>query len=429
MISGTGSHGASESLKAAVEVDPVRAVLTGISASAVYSLQLHENRLWACSSQDLEIAPSLKGRATRSQPSIALRQSRDQEVFTFGSSPRNDVFLRGSNDPAAEDDCYINYCHLEAIPDPDHDALALYNPSTTALSYHPLEQPRNVGRILPGHEARLGLGIWQINVGKGLDFELTVKPYAPDEAAHNGLLIPPAATRRKAANLRRRTSSSSLTSSLSSSPSETPLASHTPHPATAAVNSCHPAVASNPARSPLVAANSSRHRSTAIHHSPDSIPITQPHLPSTNTFTTRSRLPTIQPRHPSTSTSNTQPALPAKQPHLTNTTPEALVSSATRNSTRVREETEEAAVEREETEVRLPYGPSTKSPTTLELIGQTSSTKVYKTQYNGAIVAVKVCRRPELQPSAHVWRNELESLRILDHASSQKCLTMSWSSI
>jgi len=420
MTSGTGSHGASESLKAAVEVDPVRVVLTGISASAVYSLQLHENRrLWACSSQ--EIAPSLKtikGRATRSQPSIALRQSRDQEVFTFGSSPRNDVFLRGSNDPAAEDDCYINYCHLEAIPDPDHDALALYNLSTTAFSYHPLEQPRNVGRILPCHEARLGLGIWQINIGKGLDFELTVKPYAPDEAAHNGLLIPPAATRRKAANLRRRTSSSSLTSSLSSSPSETPLASHTPHPATAAVkSSCHPAVASNPARSPLVAANSSRHRPTAIH---------QPHLPSTNTFTTRSRLPTIQPRHLSTSTYNTQPALPAKQPHLTNTTPEALVSSSA--TTRVREETEEAAVEREETEVRS-YGPSTESPTTLELIGQTFSTKVYKTQYNGAIVAVKVCRRPELQPSAHVWRNELESLRILDHASSQKCLTMSWSSI
>jgi hypothetical protein len=49
------------------------------------------------------------------------------------------------------------------------------------------------------------------------------------------------------------------------------------------------------------------------------------------------------------------------------------------------------------------------------IIGLTSHTEVRKVNRKGTIVAMKLCRRPDLKKSADMWRNELDILSPLDH--------------
>lgn len=49
------------------------------------------------------------------------------------------------------------------------------------------------------------------------------------------------------------------------------------------------------------------------------------------------------------------------------------------------------------------------------IIGRTSHTEVRKVYRKGSMIAIKLCRSPDLKQSADRWRNELDILSLLDH--------------
>jgi hypothetical protein len=176
----------------------LRAILLPKSESAICSTRLEENDTVVClvavsiplpspynsSSEDegsttltqvtsKSHAHTTTRRRSRSQAAIILEQSGDKERFTLGGSSDNDVVLKHP-DPADEDQCYINLVHVQLYPDPDHDALTLFNTSTSAFGIRSLATPQVDNDILPGQDARLDCGSWQLTLGKGLDFQIKV---------------------------------------------------------------------------------------------------------------------------------------------------------------------------------------------------------------------------------------------------------------
>jgi hypothetical protein len=205
-----------------VDLDPfdqstIRAILLPDSKSAAYSAHLQDNDSQvsriipsvplssssdssSSSEDESSILPSettpkkhthvVKRRRNRIQLAIILKQSQDNERFTFGASPDSDVVLKHP-DPTDHEWCYINLLHVQLYPDPDHDALELYNSSTSTFVVKPLNTSQISKIIIPGQEARLDCGSWWLTLGKGLDFQIRIIPRTPRETYHGWRLISP----------------------------------------------------------------------------------------------------------------------------------------------------------------------------------------------------------------------------------------------
>jgi hypothetical protein len=193
----------------------LRAILFPKSESALYSTRLQENKSVLfpvkeniylspdASSSEHEGSPTLndedtskcqthtsRRRRNRSQGIILLEQSENKEKFTLGGSWDNEVVLKHPRS-ADEESCYINLFHAHLYPDPDQDSLILFNSSTSIFYVQYLIVPPVENNIMPGEEATLECGRWQVSLGKGLDFEIKVLPWAAREVLRNWVLISP----------------------------------------------------------------------------------------------------------------------------------------------------------------------------------------------------------------------------------------------
>jgi len=92
---------------------------------------------------------------------------------------------------ADEESCYINLFHVQLYPDPDHGSLILFNGSTSIFYVQSLTIPQVKNNIIPGEEATLECGRWQVTFGKGLDFEIKILPWTAREISHDWVLISP----------------------------------------------------------------------------------------------------------------------------------------------------------------------------------------------------------------------------------------------
>ena len=201
----------------------IRALLLPESHSARHSVRLAENEAKiahvtsykplpspsnSCSEDESSIPRAPSGPNTsrnntgaekerdESQIIIVLKQSRFDEKFKFSSSSNirgletsNDVVLKHPNSEN-QDVCYINLVHLEFYPDPDCDALVLYNRSTSEFTANSLLVSQ-ANKIKPGHQATLYRGIWRLTLGKGLAFQIKVLPHAPGDLYHDCLRLSP----------------------------------------------------------------------------------------------------------------------------------------------------------------------------------------------------------------------------------------------
>jgi len=180
----------------------IRAIILPKSESAVHSLrlQLNEGVIWPITNSARLPSPCDSScedgidDAIRSsgQNAAILEQSREKENFTLGASLSSDIVLEhiDSGYPD-EDQCYINLVHVQLFPDPDDDALILYNSSISTFTFRSLISSRVDNKILLKQETRLGRGSWQLTFGKGLDFQIKVLSRPPTKANQSWSLISP----------------------------------------------------------------------------------------------------------------------------------------------------------------------------------------------------------------------------------------------
>lgn len=356
MFSSTGRRNASEIAELGSgdstlsKESTIRAILLPKSESAAHSVQLEENHCWSYLYTEQETLPSpspsddeddtptssppktvktdasiAKTRRGRSQPAIVLKQMRENEKFTFGSSSNNDVVLKHLEE-SSQECCYINFLHLQLYPDPDSGALTLYNTSTSTFDVHSLSAPQFDDNVLPGQKTMIECGNWQLRLGKGLDFEIRVMPHTPEEAGHNRSLISPVTA--TTALLAKPIAKAATVGPLKEKIVEAPVPSVT--------------------------------RPGAIH---------------------------------------------------------------IRNKTLIADRTAEGATTGSKAPpLRLQASHSLEPLILGETIGKTPHTQVFKAIRNDIVVAVKMCRKPEIKSSADTWRNELEILRNLNHVSAKSTL-------
>jgi hypothetical protein len=208
------------------DIPNLRAILLPKSESALYSTRLQENKSVlfpvkeniclpspdASSSED-EDSPTLNKdtsktqthtrRRNHNQVVILLEQSENTEKFSLGGSLDNEVVLKHPRS-ASEESCYINLFHAQLYPDPDCDSLILFNRSTSIFYIQSLTVPQIKTNITPGEEATLECGCWQVTFGNGLDFEITILPWAAREVHYDWVLISPLVTSSPPAKRSRR---------------------------------------------------------------------------------------------------------------------------------------------------------------------------------------------------------------------------------
>ena len=321
----------------------IRAILLPLSKSAAYSVHLQENRRWACLVAELQPPPSpcssddedrgrksslsntpkgapsiSKDRLHKGHTAIVLRQSQENERFTFGASSNNDLVLRHP-EHLDQEPCYINLLHFQLYPDPDYEALNLYNNSGSTFAVSPLPVPRSGDNLLPGHHARLEYGSWRLRLGSGLDFEIRIMPYTPEGTGCHTSIISPVGEISVTKSKRTRE------------------------------------ITKQPKR--VISRKS-------ISHS------------------TGSEAAFLRRKPPASEGSKRRQEKPELQP-------QSFSIIARPNET----------------------------------IGQSMRTQVFKAEHNGVVVAIKVCRKPELKISAETWRNELQILRNVHHVSPSRHLT------
>ncbi|KAH9204168.1 hypothetical protein DL95DRAFT_497732 [Leptodontidium sp. 2 PMI_412] len=136
----------------------------------------------------------LRRSLTQSQSVILLDQSEANEKFTLGSATANNVVLKHPN--SADDNvCYINITHGEFCPDPDNGSIVLYNSSASLFYAQSITGPYVKRTIAKDEEATLECGRWKVVLGKGMDFEIEVLPWAPTEIQGDLELISPTPVR------------------------------------------------------------------------------------------------------------------------------------------------------------------------------------------------------------------------------------------
>jgi hypothetical protein len=162
--------------------ESIRAIIFPKSDSAVHSFSLQSNKnkgvIWPIKNSIRLLSPCEDGAhdVIRHPGAILLSQSREKEKFTLGASMDNDIVLEHVDSDSSEYNlCYINLVHIQLYPDPDHDALILYNSSTSIFGFKSIATPQVGQNILPSQETRLGRGSWQLSFGTGLDFQTPVK--------------------------------------------------------------------------------------------------------------------------------------------------------------------------------------------------------------------------------------------------------------
>jgi hypothetical protein len=86
------------------------------------------------------------------------------QIFTFGSSPENDIVLKV--DEAEEEGCYVNLKHCCIYPDPDSDAVLLNNLSSSTFSIQHLKSGAKIS-IAPSYDSFIKDGTWRLTLGGG----------------------------------------------------------------------------------------------------------------------------------------------------------------------------------------------------------------------------------------------------------------------
>ena len=190
----------------------VSAILLPQTASTNYSAGLKENKAKAATvapNQPIS-SPSLEKLDTRTiketeiphsssqvkqQVVIVLDQSSEHEKFTFGSSLQNYIVIRHPQSEI-ENGCYINLTHFELYPDGNTSSLTLCNTSTVIFTVNHLPQT-NRSRIRSGQQKTLHSGVWQLHVGRNLEFLINVLPFNPGELYNGWLQISPMEKRLK----------------------------------------------------------------------------------------------------------------------------------------------------------------------------------------------------------------------------------------
>lgn len=104
-------------------------------------------------------------RRNRRQHTILLERSGNKERFTFGRSLHNELVLRHSL-PTDQEWYHINLLHTQLYPDPDRDSLVLFNSSISPFNVRLLTKLQAKKIVLPGQEARLDCGNWQLMLGE-----------------------------------------------------------------------------------------------------------------------------------------------------------------------------------------------------------------------------------------------------------------------
>jgi hypothetical protein len=178
-----------------------RAILLPISESAIHSSSLQENKgvvhsvpystalLSPASPEDEDST----AQTTRHIHTSSRRLHRSQAIvihnerLTLGAASGNDVLLEHSKH-THEQRCYINLVHAQLYPDPDHDAVILYNVSSSTFRVSSLAGAHAKRDIGLGQDVGLACGSWQLELGKGLDFQIKVIPRL--STLHNGWLLP-----------------------------------------------------------------------------------------------------------------------------------------------------------------------------------------------------------------------------------------------
>jgi hypothetical protein len=181
--------------------ESIRAIIFPKSDSAVHSFSLQSNKnkgvIWPIKNSIRLLSPCEDGAhdVIRHPGAILLSQSREKEKFTLGASMDNDIVLEHVDSDSSEYNlCYINLVHIQLYPDPDHDALILYNSSTSIFGFKSIATPQVGQNILPSQETRLGRGSWQLSFGTGLDFQIKVVSRPHKETHQSWSLISPPQT-------------------------------------------------------------------------------------------------------------------------------------------------------------------------------------------------------------------------------------------
>lgn len=159
----------------------VRAILFPVSAAAIHSAHLPANARNSVqvaqakflpspynSDDDEDGGPEKKNQGSPHQVGVLLlKQSLDNEKFTLGSSPENDVLLE--HPTTATKGCYINLVHLKLYPDPDSGGLELCNKSKSIFTVQSLTITK-LDKIGKDQVLLLGCGDWVLSISEGLDF-------------------------------------------------------------------------------------------------------------------------------------------------------------------------------------------------------------------------------------------------------------------
>ena len=229
--------------------------------------------------------------------------------------------------------CYINQRHFDIFPDPDRDALILFNRSTSKFSVHSSFK-HQVDEIKPGHEATIDRHTRQLTLGEGLEFQIKLLPRTPQSISYSRHRISP---RLRGWRINDRAGGAIVSSQTETLKADT--------------------LSTLTSKADISAAVESGGISVATTSKAD--------------------------------------------------VPRTKASNSRRSSERP--ETKPASA-------KASRGPST-------MIGKTAWTEVYKVTRNERIFALKVCRKPRVDQSALVWRNERDMLEQLNHVRYLTCLT------
>ena len=403
----------------------VCAVLLPASTSASHSVHLQENESViesiivheppsSSSNRPLESRKSQKNRTpsvTKCSPenaavkrerdraldAIVLTQARNNEKFTFGASQGNDVVLKHPTSEA-QYCCYINLLHCELYPDPDSDALMLYNNSTSIFSSQSSLSTR-VDHVTPGQRAALGNGDWWLTLGKGLKFQISVIPRVDREVYHGCI------------------------SGLSS------RRSTTKGPVIESSRIVRPKVRLPPPSSSM---KGSSVVESCLYQAPKAGPPTvtafPPPKPCTAAATTAapSQVPTAPPNSTMKSASDNVKPPRTRRPKATITSHLAKASSAASPKAAFDPiVTTSSILSKLSASVRQtpPPSPTVEAMSTFvtcltwnsSLISKTKHANVFKATRDGMTIAVKVCRGDDIKQAANTWRNEVDILKCLRH--------------
>ena len=150
----------------------VLALLYPLSDSAIKSLA-QTKRFSSLDPETSDIYSANQSRKrTQKIPISLLERSSQVEKYTLGTCKDNNIILQHNIDNKTK--YWIFFLHCELYPDPDHDALTLYNISNIQFSAQRLHSDAPQVLIPEKKFFSISYTTWRLNLREGLDFHLKV---------------------------------------------------------------------------------------------------------------------------------------------------------------------------------------------------------------------------------------------------------------